>query len=63
MINVFFNPEWGYSKSYKIGRNEGIGPAMKAVNEEKKLTRTAPSEKAVQGWVDQVKQFDPMISH
>lgn len=37
--------------------------AMIATNEEKKLTRATPSEKTVQGWIDQAKEMKPLISH
>lgn len=37
--------------------------AMISTNEEKKLTRATPSEKTVQGWVDQAKEMKPLITH
>lgn len=40
-----------------------LAEAMKACNEEKKLTRTVPSEKTVTKWVDQAKSLDPLITH
>lgn len=40
-----------------------LAAAMKDCNEEKKLTRTVPSETTVQKWVDQAKTLDPLISH
>ena len=36
---------------------------MAEVNEEKKLTRRAPSESEVEKWVDQAKGMEPMITH
>jgi predicted flap endonuclease-1-like 5' DNA nuclease len=45
-------------------RNAGnLAAKMAEVNEEKKLTRTVPSEKTVAGWVDQAKSLDPLITH
>jgi len=40
-----------------------LAAAMIATNEEKKLTRATPSEKTVQGWVDQAKELKPLITH
>lgn len=40
-----------------------LAVAMKATNEKKKLTRVTPSEKTVQGWIDQAKTLDPLITH
>lgn len=37
--------------------------AMAAVNEEKKLTRSLPSETTVAKWVEQAKTLDPLITH
>ena len=37
--------------------------AMASTNEEKKLTRTVPSEKTVTKWVEQAKGLDPLITH
>jgi predicted flap endonuclease-1-like 5' DNA nuclease len=42
---------------------ENLAAAMKATNEEKKLTRTVPSAKTVQKWIDHAKTLDPMITH
>ena len=45
-------------------RNAGnLAAKMAEVNEQKKLTRTVPSEKTVAGWVDQAKSIDPLITH
>ncbi len=40
-----------------------LAEAMKSKNEEKKLTRTVPSEKTVAKWVEQAKTLDPVITH
>jgi len=42
---------------------ENLAAAMKATNEEKKLTRTVPSSKTVQKWIDNAKTLDPIITH
>jgi predicted flap endonuclease-1-like 5' DNA nuclease len=42
---------------------ENLAAKMAEVNEEKKLTRTVPSEKVVIGWVEQAKTLDPLITH
>jgi predicted flap endonuclease-1-like 5' DNA nuclease len=45
-------------------RNAGnLAAKMAEVNEQKKLTRTVPSEKAVSGWINQAKSMDPLITH
>jgi predicted flap endonuclease-1-like 5' DNA nuclease len=45
-------------------RNAGnLAAKMAEVNEQKKLTRTVPSEKTVDGWVDQAKSMEPLITH
>lgn len=40
-----------------------LAAKMKETNEEKELTRTNPSEKTVQGWVDQAKELDPKVTY
>ena len=40
-----------------------LAEAMKTTNEQKKLTRTVPSEKTVAKWVEQAKTLDPLITH
>lgn len=40
-----------------------LAAAMLAKNEEKKLTRTVPSETTVTKWVEQAKTLDPLITH
>jgi predicted flap endonuclease-1-like 5' DNA nuclease len=42
---------------------ENLAAKMAEVNEQKKLTRTVPSEKTVAGWVEQAKSLDPLITH
>ena len=42
---------------------ENLAAAMKATNEEKKLTRTVPSSKTVQKWIDHAKTLDPLIAY
>jgi predicted flap endonuclease-1-like 5' DNA nuclease len=45
-------------------RNAGnLAAKMAEVNEQKKLTRTVPSEKTVSGWINQAKSMDPLITH
>jgi predicted flap endonuclease-1-like 5' DNA nuclease len=45
-------------------RNAGnLAAKMAEVNEQKKLTRTVPSEKTVIDWIDQAKSMDPLITH
>ena len=36
---------------------------MAEVNEAKKLARTSPPEKTIQGWIDAAKTMDPKISY
>lgn len=50
-------------KELRTRNAANLAEAMKATNEEKKLTRTVPSETTVQKWVDQAKELDPKISH
>jgi predicted flap endonuclease-1-like 5' DNA nuclease len=40
-----------------------LAEACAKVNEEKKLTRSVPSEKVVTGWIDQAKDLPPVITH
>ena len=40
-----------------------LAVAMKETNDEKKLTRTVPSEKTVTKWVEQAKELEPLITH
>ena len=40
-----------------------LAAKMAEVNEEKKLTRKVPSEKVVQGWIDQAKELPRKVTH
>ena len=40
-----------------------LATKMDEVNAEKNLTRTVPNEAVVQGWIDQAKEMDPLITH
>jgi len=40
-----------------------LAEAMAKTNEEKKLTRTVPSEATVQKWIDQAKELPGVISY
>jgi len=40
-----------------------LAEACAKVNQQKKLTRSVPSEKVVTGWVDQAKDLPPVITH
>ena len=42
---------------------ENLAAKMTEVNETRKLTRTVPSAKTVDGWVAQAKSLDPLITH
>lgn len=42
---------------------ENLAAKMAEVNEEKKLTRTVPSQSQVEKWVTQAKGLDPLITH
>lgn len=42
---------------------ENLAAKMAEVNEQKKLTRTVPSEKTVADWVEQAGSLDPLITH
>ena len=42
---------------------ENLAAKMAEVNEAKKLARTLPPEKTVQGWIDAAKTMEPKISH
>ena len=42
---------------------ENLAAKMAEVNEQKKLTRTLPSEKTVADWVEQARSLDPLITH
>ena len=40
-----------------------LAEAMKKHNDERKLTKGLLSESKVQGWIDQAKEMEPMVSH
>ncbi len=42
---------------------ENLAAKMKEVQQEKRLTRTAPGASTVSRWVAQAKRLDPIISH
>ncbi|MCH9672590.1 MAG: DUF4332 domain-containing protein [Gammaproteobacteria bacterium] len=42
---------------------ENLAAKMAEVNEQKKLTRAVPSQKVVEGWVEQAKTMQPLITH
>ena len=42
---------------------QNLAAKMAEVNEQKKLTRTVPSEKTVDDWVEQARSLDPLITH
>ena len=42
---------------------ENLAAKMKEVQQEKRLTRTAPGVSTVSRWVAQARQLDPVISH
>jgi len=42
---------------------ENLAAKMDEVNAEKELTRTVPSARTVQGWVDQAKEMDPVVEY
>ncbi len=50
-------------KELRTRRADNLAAKMKEVNEQKKLTRTVPSEKQVAKWVEQAKSMEAMISH
>lgn len=42
---------------------DNLAAKMKEINDTKKLTKTVPSAKVVQGWIDQAKTMEPKITH
>ncbi len=50
-------------KELRNRRADNLTAKMTEVNEAKKLVRSLPSEKTVQGWVDQAKTLDPLVTH
>lgn len=50
-------------KELRNRRPDNLAAKMKEVNSAKKLTRSTPSEKQVEGWVTQAKSLPPVITH
>ena len=50
-------------KELKMRRADNLAAKMAEVNEQKKLTRSVPSEKTVAKWIEQAKTMEPVISH
>ncbi|MEM7253295.1 MAG: DUF4332 domain-containing protein [Pseudomonadota bacterium] len=50
-------------KELKMRNAENLAAKMAEVNEEKKLTRAVPSQSVVEGWVEQAKTMEPLITH
>jgi len=42
---------------------ENLAVAVAEANEKKNLTERVPSAETVQGWIDEAKGMDPMVSH
>lgn len=50
-------------KELRNRRADNLAAKMAEVNEQKKLTRSVPSESQVEKWVEQAKGLDPLITH
>lgn len=50
-------------KELRNRRADNLTTKMTEVNEAKKLVRSLPAEATVQGWVDQAKTLEPLITH
>ena len=50
-------------KELRNRRADNLAAKMAEVNEQKKLTRTVPSQSQVEKWVEQAKGLDPLITH
>ena len=50
-------------KELRNRRADNLTAKMAEVNEAKKLVRSLPAEKTVQGWVDHAKTLDPLVTH
>lgn len=50
-------------KELKNRNADNLAAAMKAINEQKKLTRTVPAPAVVAKWVDSAKTTEPKISY
>ena len=50
-------------KELRNRRADNLTAKMTEVNEAKKLVRSLPAEKTVQGWIDHAKTLDPLVTH
>ncbi len=50
-------------KELRTRKPDNLAAKMAEVNAQKKLTRTVPSAKTVEGWVAQAKEMEPLITH
>ncbi|MBA5779082.1 DUF4332 domain-containing protein [Stappia sp. F7233] len=50
-------------KELKTRKAANLAAKMKEVNDAKKLVRQLPSEKSVEGWVEQAKALPPMMTY
>ncbi len=50
-------------KELRNRNSENLAAALKAANEERKLTRSVPSAAVVAKWIDAAKALEPKISH
>ncbi len=50
-------------KELRTRNAANLATKMKEVNDEKHLARVVPSEKTVEGWVEQAGTLDPLITH
>jgi hypothetical protein len=50
-------------KELKHRNATNLAKKMAEVQEEKRLTKAAPAESVVQGWIDEAKGMEPKISH
>ncbi|MEM1020042.1 MAG: DUF4332 domain-containing protein, partial [Pseudomonadota bacterium] len=50
-------------KELRNRRPDNLAAKMAEVNAKKKLVRSLPSEKVVEGWVGQAKELDPVMKY
>jgi len=50
-------------KELRTRRADNLTTKMTEVNDAKKLVRSLPAEKTVQGWIDHAKTLDPKVTH
>ena len=50
-------------KELRNRRADNLTAKMTEMNEAKKLVRSLPAEKTVQGWIDHAKTLDPLVTH